>query len=286
MTDHAASTASEDDAQSSARTTAVSYARGAAGGLIIALPLLYTMEMWWGGFVIPPGRLLLLFVLNFGVLLVLQHFSGLHPRKTPAGQVRAAFGAYGIGVIVSAAVLLALDVLRRDSELHDVIGKLVLEAVAVSIGASVAMSEFGAESDVTKRRKDERGYWDAMGMALAGAMLFGFSLGVTDEPTMIGLELTWLHAAVLVIWSIIQVHVIVYAVEFKERERSSEGPRWWQRLLKEAVSAYALSLLVSAYLLWTFGRIGGDTGFAVSVHIVISLGFATSLGAAAGELLL
>lgn len=274
------------ETRATARTSAVSYARGAAGGLLISLPLLYTMEMWWGGFVVPPGRLLLLFTLNFGVLLVLQHFSGLHPRKTRGSQLRAAFSAYGIGVLVSAATLLALNVLRADTELHDVVGKLVLEAVAVSIGASVAMSEFGADSEVTKRRKEDRGFWDAMGMALAGAMLFGFSLGVTDEPSLIGLELTWAHAAVLVVWSIVQVHLIVYAVEFKERERSPHGPRWWQRLLKEAVSAYALSLVVSAYLLWTFGRIDGDMGFAVTLHTIITLGFATSLGAAAGELLL
>jgi putative integral membrane protein (TIGR02587 family) len=272
--------------RSSVRTTAVSYARGAAGGLIVSLPLLYTMEMWWGGFVVPPERMLLLFALNFGVLLVLQHFSGLHPRKTRGGQLRAAFGAYGIGIVLSAAILLALNVLRSDTELHDVVGKLVLEAVAVSIGASVAMSEFGADNEVTERRKDERGYWDAMGMALAGAMLFAFSLGVTDEPTIIGFELTWKHAAVLVLWSLVQVHIIVYAVEFRERERSPHGPRWWERFLKEAVSAYALSLLVSAYVLWTFGRIGGGVGLAVSIHTTITLGFASSLGAAAGELLL
>lgn len=27
------------------------YARGIAGGLIFSLPLLYTMEVWWAGFI-------------------------------------------------------------------------------------------------------------------------------------------------------------------------------------------------------------------------------------------
>ena len=36
------------------------YARGIAGGLMFSLPLLYTMEVWWTGFVAEPMRLLAL----------------------------------------------------------------------------------------------------------------------------------------------------------------------------------------------------------------------------------
>src|SRR5688572_5125299 len=124
-----------------------------------------------------------------------------------------------------------------------------------------------------------------MGMALAGAMLFGFSVAATEEPMMVGIQLTWVHAVVLALGSLLQVHVIVYAVEFKQRERGPGGRRWWQLLLKEGVGAYILSLVVAAYLLWTFGRLDGGTGLAASVHMVLTLGFVTSLGAAAGELL-
>ncbi len=35
------------------------YARGMAGGLMFSLPLLYTMEVWWTGFVAEPMRLLI-----------------------------------------------------------------------------------------------------------------------------------------------------------------------------------------------------------------------------------
>src|SRR5688500_15335890 len=160
---------------SSVRRTAVAYARGAAGGLLVAMPLLLTMEMWWGGFLIPAGRLALLVVFNYGVLYVLQHYSGLHPRKTHASQARAAAAAYGIGILVSLLTLLALRVVNRDTAAHDLVGKLVLEAVPVSIGASVAMSQFGVEHEVAEQRKEGETYWGAMAMALAGAMFFGFS---------------------------------------------------------------------------------------------------------------
>src|SRR3954467_15526792 len=88
-------------ARSRAMETLVAYGRGAAGALLVGLHLIFTMEMWWAGFSIPPGRVILLMVLNFGILLILQHFSGLHPRKTVASQTRAAVVAYGIGVLIA-----------------------------------------------------------------------------------------------------------------------------------------------------------------------------------------
>jgi putative integral membrane protein (TIGR02587 family) len=273
-------------APSSARATAVAYARGAVGGLIVAMPLLVTMEMWWGGFLIPAERLALLVAFNYGVLYVLQHYSGLHPRKTYASQARAAAAAYGIGMAVSLLTLLGMNVVGRGTAGHDLLGKLVLEAVPVSIGASVAMSQFGAENEVAEKRKEGETYWGAMAMALAGAMFFGFSVAATEEPMMLGLRVTSAHGAALVVASVLLVHLVVYSVEFRRRAGGPGGRRWWQLLLKEGVSAYALSLLVAAYLLWTFGRIGADVGWIAARDMVVVLGVATSLGAAAGELLI
>ena len=86
--------------------------------------------------------------------------------------------------------------------------------------------------------------------------------------------------------SVLLVHLVVYAVEFRRREGGPGGRRWWQLLLKEGMSAYAVALVVAAYLLWTFGRIGGDVGWSATRDMIVTLGFATSLGAAAGELLI
>ena len=45
------------------------YARGLAGGLMFSLPLLYTMEVWWSGFVAQPMRLLVYVTATFVLLL-------------------------------------------------------------------------------------------------------------------------------------------------------------------------------------------------------------------------
>lgn len=265
-------------------STLTAYARGAGGGLLIGMPVFMTMEIWWSGFTVSAAKTLLLLAFNYAILLVLQHFSGLHPRKTKAGQMRAALVAYGLGLITASLLLVGLGITNTDTALRDYVGKVVLLAVPVSLGASVAMSEFGQDHHVVERRKEGAGYFGSLGMAAGGAMLFGFGLASTDEPMIIGLKLPWHHALILVSASLLIVHLIVYSVGFKEHER--DGRAWWRKLLKEGVGTYAVSLLVAAYLLWTFGRIDGATGFVASVYQTIALAFATSLGAAAGELLI
>jgi uncharacterized membrane protein len=55
--------------------------------------------------------------------------------------------------------------------------------------------------------------------------------------------------------------------------------------LRFTVVGYALALLVSAYVLWTFGRY--DSGaFGVHVMEAIVLGFPAALGAAAARLII
>lgn len=267
-----------------AKQTFTAYARGAGGGMLVGMPVFMTMEVWLGGFTVPPVKLLLLIAFNYGVLLVLQHYSGLHHRKTRGGQIRAALVAYGLGLITAALALLALGVVNTDTALRDFVGKIALLAVAVSVGASVAMSEFGQESSVTERRKEAASYLGTLGMAAGGAMIFGFSVAPTDEPMILGLKLPWHHALALVTASLLQVYLIVYSVGFKRHERDDRA--WWRKLLKEGIGAYAVALFVSAYLLWTFGRIDAETGLVASVYQTVTLGFVTSLGAAAGELLL
>ena len=101
--------------------------------------------------------------------------------------MRAALVAYGLGLIAGSLVMFMLGVTDLHTALRDFVGKIVLLAVPVSVGASVAMSEFGHEHETVERRKEGATYFGALGMAAGGAMLFGFGLAPTDEPMMIGL---------------------------------------------------------------------------------------------------
>jgi putative integral membrane protein (TIGR02587 family) len=269
----------------SPKETAASYARGIAGGLLVAMPTFLTMEIWWGGFYLPAWRILLLMVANFAALLVLQHFSGLAPSETKVQEARDAMIAYAIGIVVATIALVALNIIRGGLALHDIAGKIALEAIPVSIGASVAMSEFGVDNKQSERRKKDESFYGVLGLAFAGAMLFGHGIAATEEPMIVGIQLRWIHALAIVILSLAQVHGIVYVVEFGRRERGPGGARWWQLMAREGISVYVVSLAVSAFLLWMFGYLGPDTALTPSLYTVVALGFVTSLGAAAGELL-
>jgi putative integral membrane protein (TIGR02587 family) len=272
--------------RSESRHIAIGYARGAMGGMLVGAPVLMTMEMWWEGFFVPATRLLLLYAVNFGVLLILQHYSGLTHRKTWSAQVRAAIVASGIGIITAFIVLVVLGVIHGDISLREVAGQLVLESMPVSIGASVAMSEFGEAHREAENRRETARYWGTLGMALAGAMLFGFGISGTEEPLMIAEQLSWARAIGLMALSLLQVFAIVYAVDFTQPSPRAGSRGHLAEVLREGISTYALSLIAGAYLLWTFRTLDADVGIVHSVYAIVTIGFVTSLGAAAAELLI
>jgi putative integral membrane protein (TIGR02587 family) len=267
------------------RRIAVSYARGLMGAMLIGVHVMMTMEVWWEGFFVPAWHLILLYAVNYGVLFILQHYSGLTHRKTLSAQASAALVAYGIGVFGATITLLALGVLRSGITVRDVVGKLVLESVPLSIGASVAMSEFGEEHRVAKARREQAGYWGSLGMAIAGAALLGFGFAATEEPLMVAEQLDWVRALLLVGLSLLLVYAIVYAVDFKKQADAGSASHL-AMVLRDTISTYAVAILMAAYFLWTFGAINASTGLVATTYMVVTVGLVTSLGAAAAELLI
>jgi putative integral membrane protein (TIGR02587 family) len=123
-------------------------------------------------------------------------------------------------------------------------------------------------------------------VALAGAVVFGFTVAPTEEPMILGLMMGRWHALAVVAVSLLIVHALVYAVEFRGTHVRPEGKTLLRTFIETSLTSYAMALLVAAYLLWTFGRLDADTGLLAALHMIVALGFATSLGAAAGKLIL
>jgi putative integral membrane protein (TIGR02587 family) len=276
-------------ANKESKKIAASYARGLLGGMLIGAPVLMTMEVWWQGFSVAAWRLVLLYCVNFGILLILQHYSGLSHRKSFPAQASAALVALAIGTAASAITLFVLGVLRNDLELRDIVGKLILESVPVSIGASVAMSEFGGSEEheeITEERREEAGYFGTLAIAIAGASLFGFGISATEEPLMIADQIDAKRAILLMLLSLVQVYAILFALDHKKGSANIRSREHIVAVTYEAVSTYAVAILIGAYFLWTFGVINSSIGLVAAVYVIITAGFATSLGAAAAEVLI
>ena len=274
--------------------SAKAYARGAGGALLVGTPLLLTMEMWWSGFAIPPQRILLFYLANFVVLLALEHYSGFREEGSFLEEVIDAIEALGIGTVVAAIMLYVTAVIDDGLGAGAVLRTIILESIPLSIGASVAISLLGGDAESewngdelrAKRERREAGFWGTQAIGVAGALYFGFNVAPTEEPMTIGLRMTWWHTIVLLLVSLAVVHAILYAVGFRGSERLPEGHGWWRSLVGLGSVTYTVAALVALFLLWVFGRIGPDTGFFAALQMTIALAFVTSLGSAAGRLII
>ena len=77
------------------------YARGITGGLLFSLPMLYTMELWWTGFIADPLRLLLYVVVGVFLLLVYNHYVGLRNDNSFIEGLEESVEEMGLGILLS-----------------------------------------------------------------------------------------------------------------------------------------------------------------------------------------
>lgn len=262
------------------------YGRGVAGGLLFSLPLLYTMEVWFAGFVMPPQRQLAYVLLALVLLLGYNRYAGLHPDTTWTEVAIDSIEEMGIGLLVSAAVLLLIGRLTAEQDTSEAMGRIVVEAVTVAIGVSVGTAQLGAggEEPPGMEGRDESSLGAQLTLALCGAVLFAANVAPTEEVVTIGIELSGPDLALLGFATMVLAALILYFSDFR-------GARRWARaegrlaVVRGTVVTYAIGLVASAAILWVFGRFDG-MGRAAIAGQTVALAVASTLGASAGRLLL
>lgn len=265
------------------------YARGMAGGLMFSLPLLYTMEVWWTGFVAQPMRLLIYMAATFVLLLGYNHYAGLHQDARWSEVVIDSVEEMGLGLLVAGVVLFLLGQLESDMGAYEIIGKITVEAMTVAIGISVGTSQLGGGSDREKggaegSAKEEARFTGQLVIAACGAMLFAANVAPTEEIIMIASEARLQNLLGLAALSLIITALILFYIEFTGSGRFVRGTGAVSVLVGTVVT-YAIALAVSASVLWFFGRLDDATMTTVVAQTIV-LGFAATLGASAGRLLL
>ena len=258
--------------------------RAAGGAVIFALPLLMTMEMWWLGFTMDRARLLLLVVLLLPTLTALSYHAGFEPTFQWRDDIADAVVAYGIGFCTSFSVLALLGVLTSETAVSDAFGKITVETVPASIGAMLGRTLLGGER-VDEDQRPRRSYVGELFIMATGALFLSFSIAPTEEVTLIAIRLSPWSTTLLAVVSLVLMHAFVYSVEFHGQASRPEHSTVAREFLALTVVGYAMSLLISAYVLWTFGRTEG-LAWAEMLRVTIVLGFPASLGAAAGRLIL
>jgi putative integral membrane protein (TIGR02587 family) len=254
-----------------------------AGGLLFSLPLLYTMEVWQAGFLIPAHRQLAYLVGTLVLLLGYNRYSGLHPDTSFAEVAIDSVEELGIGLVLSVVILLALGRIGPGQQVDEILGRVVVGALVVAIGVSVGTAQLGGDEDPSNRDKPA-GTGGQITLATCGAVLFAANVAPTEEIVVIGTELPPMQLVGLALLSMVLGGLILHFSDFR-------GSRRWSQMegglaaLRSIVVTYAVSLVTAALILWLFGRFDG-TGLPGSVGQTVVLGVAASLGASAGKLLL
>lgn len=264
---------------------AIGVARAFGGAMFFALPLFMTMEMWELGFYMDRLRLATFLAVFVPVLVGLSHYAGFEETDRWRDDVRDAFVALLVGFVTAAVVLLLGGIVRLAMPLRESIGQVTLAAIPASVGATLAESLLGSPGENEERKRRETGYGGELFLMAAGAIFFAFNIAPTEEMMLVAVKMSRWNIVVAGVLSLLLMHAFVYAVEFRGRHVREEGVRRLALFFRFTVVGYAIALIMSAYVLWTFGRLDNSAlGFQISTTIVLA--FPASLGAAAARLVL
>ncbi|MBO9198273.1 TIGR02587 family membrane protein [Rhizobium sp. 16-449-1b] len=265
-------------------------ARGIAGALLFALPMLMTMEMWELGFYMDRTRLLILMVINVPLLIVLSDRVGFEETTTWGQATRDASIAYCLGIVASGIILVAMGVLTLDQAPHEIVGMVAVQAVPASIGAMLGRSQLGGsqpdDADGDDQVHDrETSYAGELFLMAVGALFLNLNVAPTEEMILLSYKMAPWHALLIVFASLALMHGFVYTLSFRGSHDLAEGTPGWHAFVRFTIPGYVIAGLISAFCLWVFHRTD-DVGATQVLMMIVILSFPGAIGAAAARLIL
>jgi putative integral membrane protein (TIGR02587 family) len=255
--------------------------RAFGGALLFSLPMLMTMEMWWGGFILPPARLAAFLLLALPMLLGLAFYAGFSARHRGLGHALLdTLVALAVGSLTAAAVLTLFGVLEPGAPAGQITGQLTLQAIGGAMGALLAGRQLSAGQDDVGD-EDQASYPGELFLMVVGALFLALNMAPTEEMILIAYRMSPPHVAALMLVSLVLMHAIVFNVGFPGQEAHD---RPVAAFVHYTLAGYGLVLLTSLFVLWIFGRTQNH-GLAEIVDSVLVLAFPGAIGAAAARLL-
>jgi len=267
------------------RDYALGLARAFGGAVIFGLPLLMTMEMWSLGFSSHPSRLLLFLTLNFFILVGLSRFGGFERTYSLGEDVLDAFAAYGVGIAASAAALFLFGVLEAGMAPNELIGKVAVQSVPASFGAMLARKQLSGGDSAPDEEHALRsaGYGGQLFLMLAGALFLAFNVAPTEEMVLIGFLMSPWHSIALVLLSLLLLDALVHGLGFAGQKPVTEGTSYKWNFISYSVVGYGIAMVVSFYVLWTFGQTDGASPSQIAGTVTV-LAFPAAIGAGIARL--
>lgn len=274
--------------EGSNRAYAHGLARAFGGAIIFALPLLMTMEMWFLGFYLEPSRLLLFLLLNFAVFVGLSRYAGFEHTSRWLDDLLDALAACAVGIVAAAIILALFGVIGPGMMPDEIAGKIAIQSVPASFGAMLANKQFGNDGSDGKddaEGESRAGYGGQLFLMMAGALFLAFNMAPTEEMILISYQMSPWHEIGLVLLSILLLHAFVYSVGFGGQEEAPAGVGPVRTFVGYTLAGYGIALIVSLYVLWTFGRTDGAELSQIAGMTTV-LAFPAAIGAAIARLVI
>lgn len=257
--------------------------RAFGGALLFSFPLLMTMEMWSLGVTVERWRLLIFLVLTLPMLVGLSYYAGFEPTFRLKDEVMDALAAFGVGFVLSGVLLTMFGVLRGDGfDLRSALGKVALCASPAAVGALLAGKQLG-EREIGAREKADAGPLGELFLMTVGATFLAFNVAPTEEMILIAYQMGPVATLLLMACSVGLLHLFVYQLGFPGQTRRREAGGFARTFVTFTAPGYAVALLTSVYLLWTFGRTDGVAAHEIATTVIV-LGFPAAIGAATARL--
>ena len=176
--------------------------------------------MWWLGFSLHPGRLMVFSLGHILVLYGLSHVAGFEASQNRLDDLLDAFAAYGVGTVTATVALVLFGVIEAHNPVPEIAGKIAIQAVPASFGAMIGAKLLGEGDDIEEEERGPReSFGGRMFLALAGAMFLSLTVAPTEEMQLIAFQMTPVTAMLLVLLSLLALHAIVHWVGFPGQER-------------------------------------------------------------------
>lgn len=194
--------------------------RGIAGAFLFGAPFLYTMEVWWKGNFTSPPRMMLILAMAYLALVLLNIKGGFRTKQPSTKTQILAESVEGLVIALFAAALslLLLGILRWETGLDAVMGRVLTVTLPFAIGVGVANNVLSSADDepaksISRDRQAKQAWRDTLadtGATLLGAITIGASIAPTDEIPMIASSLSPARLLSMILSSLVLSYIIVF----------------------------------------------------------------------------
>jgi putative integral membrane protein (TIGR02587 family) len=263
--------------------------RGASGGFLFGIPLLYTMEVWWIGSSTKPAQMSIAIITTFIVVFLLTRTEGFRKTKDIRWLDAAidTVEAIAIGIVCAAVILFLLREITPDTPLQQALGKIIFEGLPFALGVALASGFLSGDRYQSSDSDSEPMINPTLadiGATLIGAMIIAFNIAPTDEIPMLAAAISPPWQLAIIAASLLISYGIVFAADFTYQAKRQQQRGIFQRPLSETVMAYLVSLVASAFMLFFFHKLSFDDPWSVWLGYTLVLGLPATVGGAAGRL--